>query len=1718
MRFKNFILATVLLFSLIFGFILIFSPIASAQEVDQFGAFNYKYPIELPPGTNGMAPKLELVYNSNSGNGMLGMGWGLAGLPVICRDPSYGINYDNQDHYLYNGEKLIPGNDGYYHTERESFLRIEVGNLNSSSSYWIVTLKNGNKMYFGSSTDSHIDAVGKGGKAYLWALTKVVDLQGNYYEVEYNEDTANGDYYPIRIKYTKNDGHPLQAYRTVEFSYEDRNDHWSAYTFSAKVDINKRLEWITISTGGNLFKKYKLNYNYSSTTGKSKLISIQEFGNGDNFHEYSFEWQNGENVFTCSIWSPAGQGSNQMTGDFNGDGKTDFMQFTDAGWRVLLSTGSSFTPSIWSPAGQGSNQMTGDFNGDGKTDFMQFTDAGWRVLLSTGSSFTPGIWSPAGQGLNRMLGDFNGDGKTDFMQFIDSGWRVLSSSGAVNDLLIRIEYKFINSIIVISYLPTAQVSNVINSLGKNYPNIANRSMQPIVVKIINDNGLTLSHQIKTNYNYFNNRIHLGLPHDRANLGFEWIEKTDEATGSSVKTYYHQDDIDFRGLVKKEEIYGSDRKLYQVKEYRYAEQLIKDNSSSLEWHNIKFIYRTDDYLYNHNGEDDQPIEYRIEYRYDDNGNLIENINHGDTCVSSDDQRTVTEYTSNSTDYVTLPSVVRKYAVGLAGSEGLASETRFGYTNYLLTQKEFENESQDVTLTYGYDDYGNLSSETDGNGNTGTIAYDNIYHTFVKVITNALGHAKETVYDHLMRPIKTVDANGAVWETKYDEFSREKVTIAPGDDSVNPTIRKTYPDEFIDVQTGKPLFPSRMKTELKESGSNYLVKYEYYDGLGRVIQQKTEAENGWITIDRYYDNSGREYRISVPYLTTTYEYTNPDNTNKYTLKEFDPIGREITVRNTDGTIIRKVYGKLETLTIDPKGHVTGKRVNGNTEYQTSYTNVYPYHCEYSTTLVEKVWDGIRITDAVGNVLETRLDMLGRKVSYHDPDMGLWTYVYDANSNLTSQTDTKGQTIVMEYDAINRLVKKEYPDGSIVQFYYDEDGHGSAKGRLTRVVHPDGAESYNYDARGRQTSITQTIGGHSRTQNMTYDSMDRVLTTTYPDGEVVQSVYNQSGNLNNLSGNMTYVNGIDYTPYGKISKIQYGNGVQMVYNYYDQAGEYDNSAGTYHSYRLKQIQVSKAGGDIFNLGYEYDRAGNVKVKRDLNQSNFTEEYSYDDLNRLIGSGSPAYGYSLYRYDEINNILEKDLRTYQYSSTQPHAVTDDGQYTYTYDANGNMIGRSDGRIITWDYENRVKLISDGGSYAYDPSGRRIKKTENGVTTYYFFATYEEEYQDGTKTKSVKFYFAGDQRVAEYSSIEGLRYYHQDHLGSSVALTDITGALAFRANYTPYGSDAFTQGSTLIKYKFTGQEKDFSGLYYYGARYYDPELGRFISPDVNLDGLNRYTYCHNNPVIYNDPTGEWAWVIGAIIGAYTGHKVAESKGIEVDTSDWYKHVVTGAVIGGVAGWAADKVAVSCAELMEFNLTAPLATTTATQVGLAYAAGGAVGGFISGFGNSWAFGGEGTDLFKGDISDALRMGLNNSSVGAVLNFGLGYCSIAYPELITKFKEQCAKQIKSLGIPIYSDANGTVTGAIGKYFWKYIEKGFNENFKKYLMESSYNFTTVINAMVISGRDNIMININNSGNKVNLGLKWGAIFKSKYIDIIWEPKTRESLKDAKLIDFSQYNIVL
>jgi RHS repeat-associated protein len=206
-------------------------------------------------------------------------------------------------------------------------------------------------------------------------------------------------------------------------------------------------------------------------------------------------------------------------------------------------------------------------------------------------------------------------------------------------------------------------------------------------------------------------------------------------------------------------------------------------------------------------------------------------------------------------------------------------------------------------------------------------------------------------------------------------------------------------------------------------------------------------------------------------------------------------------------------------------------------------------------------------------------------------------------------------------------------------------------------------------------------------------------------------------------------------------------------------------------------------------------------------------------------------------------------------------GADRYDYDANGNVTVRNKGlstqQGLTWSDENRLVSVTGSGANLpewslYDPDGQRVKKINNStIATYYPFPHYEVE--NGTV---VKYYFFNGQRVAMRRG--GTLYYlHGDHLGSTHFVTKSNGTEQSNQSYYAYGRTRLFFGSTPSDHKFTGQKLDAAtGLYYYNARYYDPVIGSFLSPDTLVPDptlvwdYNRFGYVRGNPLKYTDPSG----------------------------------------------------------------------------------------------------------------------------------------------------------------------------------------------------------------------------------------------------------------------------
>ena len=254
-------------------------------------------------------------------------------------------------------------------------------------------------------------------------------------------------------------------------------------------------------------------------------------------------------------------------------------------------------------------------------------------------------------------------------------------------------------------------------------------------------------------------------------------------------------------------------------------------------------------------------------------------------------------------------------------------------------------------------------------------------------------------------------------------------------------------------------------------------------------------------------------------------------------------------------------------------------------------------------------------------------------------------------------------------------------------------------------------------------------------------------------------------------------------------------------------------------------------------------------------------------LGRLKSAYGRT-YAYDGASRLTTFNGQTYGYGDAGPYHAVDriGGQDRFDYDANGNVVKRNKGlegeQALVWDAQNRLSQVRNKSGdlveqYWYGVEGARVKKTSGGTTTYTFFAHYEEEVT-GTVTTAISHYSFGGLRFAVKRGA-ALHHLHGDHLGSTSLTTDTAGAATASRAYYAYGAERSSSGTLQTDRTFTGQKRDGTGLMYYNARYYDPALGTFVSPDslVPDPGMvidyNRFLYVRGNPMANRDPTGHFS-------------------------------------------------------------------------------------------------------------------------------------------------------------------------------------------------------------------------------------------------------------------------
>jgi RHS repeat-associated protein len=976
------------------------------------------------------------------------------------------------------------------------------------------------------------------------------------------------------------------------------------------------------------------------------------------------------------------------------------------------------------------------------------------------------------------------------------------------------------------------------------------------------------------------------------------------------------------------------------------------------------------------EDTQWRHSRIEYAgYDKYGNvtLLYSGSHPGAAWGKDKKEAATSYRCQDASgiWIFLPYEAKVKQYDSAGTLVDSGRTLYYYdgssatnsvvTKGLLTRVDsYYDASHCITTSKTYDSYGNVATEADGRGNKASYAYDTVYCSLLLKSTPPIG-ALATSYEYdpvFCWPVKVTDPNGVATITKYDGFGRLVKVVMDGDTESLPTTQYEYVDAVL-ASNGSISTPACVITHQRiDSGQSATIdSYSYSDGLGRVVQTKSTADNesgslAYRTQDSWAKRDGSSTRTiswqGVPYYSSTKSFDRSSSPSRSYTKAStwldNGYGTAKESVEPSGAAARTYERVGQIVAVDANGHRTGVEATPSENrirkyrYSGSYSSGSPFDglSVYSTATIATSFDQSTIKDNSSNLTKAVTDWLGRKTSSSDSDSGTWSFEYDSNGNLTKKTDPAAVVTTLTYDAMNRIISKTAGSTTIAGYAYDQGGASAkALGRLTTLLFGSGTETYSYDSRGRIVSQMKTISSKTASISWSYNDLDRVKTETMPDGEKVSYTYDRGGMLGQVSGSddaNPYIKNIRYGPRGSIVSEQNGNGIATSYTYYDASGDYDQASGLDRSFRLKSISLAE-----LRLVYGYDKAGNVRRK---NINSEYEDYAYDEYDRLTSCYSTLSNPSSlsYAYNEIDNITAKGGASYTYASAHPHAATQAGTASYAYDALGNLKTRSDGLELFYDGANRLVQIKKSGTetaaFSYGAGLNRTKKKEGGTETYYFFPNYEEEYVNGVK-ETVKYYFADGRRIAQRRSGTSAdlrtQYFHTDHLNSSVGMSDSSG-LVWAMGYSPYGEDAYTipvqglpgdlnitgvitaqtksyvakeridlsasiEGSSVIsmtsgqrivfkpgmkvkagsklsvkidlnvfgdpniivRQRFTGQVKDDSGLYYFNARYYDPKLGRFTSPDpacrmgVSLsieEVVNPYMYCRNNPVAFTDPMG----------------------------------------------------------------------------------------------------------------------------------------------------------------------------------------------------------------------------------------------------------------------------
>jgi RHS repeat-associated protein len=1208
--------------------------------------------------------------------------------------------------------------------------------------------------------------------------------------------------------------------------------------------------------------------------------------------------------------------------DFNGDGKTDLLYFVNDSWRIAYSTGQSFVEynatDLWFLHSFNPDYCTtysntafsslhfdlGDFNGDGKTDIIErhnhtsnFTDQhvgnSVHVYYSLGFGFHRqylGTNNTTSNG-NRfdenynLVNDFDGDGKADVLQGANS--TILMDQ---TYMLERIPMKS-KRMAALEYTPKHSISfeyDILTNKGvysktsnSSFISMANVVSLPIYL-VKKMSYKTAGFTDVANEYFYKNLLH--FTHGRGLMGFKEMAviKTLQTGKNNITINVFEQNVELPYKLDLKSTSTYNHCTNKLTPFTSVQDLI--SKTELEYSQVHTTLNKTFFSYNSYSTETNYKTGVVKItcaEYDVNGNLT----HTATTWGNNSNYDVIHTTSIDNLYAQngswLPSSLVKSRTTNT-HKGIAQphldEVEFSYnTKGLLTAKErFKyNLHYYVKEITEYDKYGNVFSTALDSANNTTpnvfrkqiFTYDN--GKLPTSITNALGHVKlvsyESIYGNL---ISTTDYDGKVTTSVYNSWGLPSQTNYQGNN---------YTQTITVLTNNTPTGTYSKTTTLTNLGEESVT---YTDARGLKIKQETKGFGGKVHVQEWmYDADGRLIRESNVYdaqqtATAKWYWHQYDDYNRLTQTKYQ--NSIETYRVTyNGLIKTEVYGlgKTKQTTLDEMGNVVKVVDNGGTITYKFGAHLKP---------IETATNGAIITVSYNDQLN--------KISMNDPNSGETLYDYNAFGELLAQKDANGNEFKLYYDDLGRMIKK-FGMGKEYNYNYINSNTSTANGQLSyEELKVEGVITHRkeydyYLTNGALKSVSEVVGTSvNYTTNYTYDANLRLTQISYPNITLayVYGIGTDVVTINDGQGNLLWQKN-STSPQGITNQYTYGNG-------------YTTNIGFDEDGLLTSILSSNATGNkVLNIEYDFDLLTHNLQSRLYNDINKIELFTYDNLNRLTSikatnNSTPVsvFDNQTYTYANNGNSTENTnggLQEFTYHNTKLNALTKH-KFDETISPYRVPQGSTDDHVYTYNSIGKLANIVQANleyklHYGMDDERICTVMKENGLTTYTkrYINSANMEIKAGVELTYL--YAEGEAFAIHKKTNESqeIVYLHNDYQASIMAITNQAGNIIETRSYDAWGRprdpitwdyqlNPFTAANITDRgYTFHEHLIEFS-LINMNGRMYDPVLDRVISPDnyiqdpYSTQSYNRYSYCWNNPLKYNDPSGDFIFTAAALIAA----------------------------------------------------------------------------------------------------------------------------------------------------------------------------------------------------------------------------------------------------------------